>query len=318
MTEQDLSTMLRSHVSDEPPFADSGADFVVGRGRRLVRRRRMAVIAGGVAVCTLAAVLVVPLLAGSPTSSNRVIDPDIADALSAYDVAAMPRTMDGHARAILGASVPELGASDFAAFDAQFQRLPEQYWDKASGLFLGYDLDETHQISVLLNHEGSSAGGDPYRTCDRLITPGRQTGYRTVISDHLFFDCEMLTASGTDTAVVSTLEADTMKPRNDSLKGWRDQFSFVTEDAFASVPADELWFTRTVEVVKSGTFVTVVTERVKAPDEETARELLRVPVDDLAAIGLDPALVMPKPPPGENGCPQWTMPTVEVSCSGND
>lgn len=315
MTEQDLSTMIRSYVSDEPPFADGGADFVVDRGRRLRRRRHLVFGAAGFAACALAAVLAVPLMTGSATDRDRAIDPDIADALAAYDVATMPRTMDERARAILGPSVGELGAPDFVAFDAQFQRLPEQYWEKASGLFLRYDLDETHQISVLLNHAGSSAEGDPYRTCDRIVTPGRQPGSATVTNDDLFLDCAVLTEYGADTRVVSTLEADTMRPRNDSLKGWKDQFSVVTRNALASVPADELWFTRTVKVVRSDTFVTVVTEQVKAPDEETARELMRVPVDTLMALGLDPALVMPKPPPGENGCPQWTMPTMEVRCS---
>ena len=41
-----------------------------------------------------------------------------------------------------------------------------------------------------------------------------------------------------------------------------------------------------------------------------------MPPGDLAAIGLDQALVMPEPPPGDHGCPQWTMPTMDVSCAG--
>jgi hypothetical protein len=305
MTERDLSTLLRSHVADEPPFADGGAGAVVGRGRRLVRRRRMRVGAGGIVACTLVAVLALPHLVGSQGQSDRVVDPEVANALDDYDVTTMPQTMDESAREILGSSISDLGSPDFIAFDAQFQRLPYEYWDKASGLFVRYDVDETHQITVLLNYSRSAAEGDHYRTCDRdqrATTPS------------LYLDCSVLTAYGTDTPVVSTLEADTMRPRNESLTGWKDQFTVVPRDSLAAVPANELWFRRAVKVVKSGTFVTVVTEEVRAPDEATARDRLRVPVEDLVRIGLDPVLVIPKPPPGDDGCPQWTMPTTQVSC----
>lgn len=305
MTEPDLSTLLRSHVADEPPFADGGADAVVERGRRLVRRRHMGIGAVGIVACTLAAVLAAPHLVGPQRQSDRVVDPEIANTLDDYDVNTMPQTMDESARAILESSISDLGAADFIAYDAQFQRLPDEYWDKASGLFLRYDVDETHQITVLLNYSRSDAEGDHYRTCDR------DQGATAL---GLYLDCSVLTAYGTDTPVVSTLEADTMRPRNESLKGWKDQFTVVPRDSLPAVPADELWFRRVVQVVKSGMFVTVVTEEVRAPDEATARARMRVPVKDLVSIGLEPVMVIPKPPPGDDGCPQWTMPSTQVSC----
>ena len=302
MTDHDLATLLRRHVADEPPF-DAPAGVVLGRGRRAVRRTRAVIAVAGAAGLALAVALVVPPLAGGESGPDRVVDPVIAEAIDAYDVTTMPRTMDGRARAILETSVPDLGPAAFVAFDSQGQELPERYWPKASGLTVRYGDGTPHRLSVTLNHARGEAEGVADRYCDG----GLEGGW--------FIECRVERDAG-DATAISTLGAVRLdRPAGPGLQEWRDQFMAVAEDELASVPPDQLWFSRDVKVVKSETFVTYVSEMVQAPDLASARERFLVPVDDLVALGLDPVLVMPKPPPGENGCPQWTMPTMDVSCS---
>lgn len=304
MTDHDLATLLRHHVSDEPPF-DSGVEVVLGSGRRHVRRSRSAVAVLAVAGVALAAAVGVPSLLGDDGAArDRAVDTAVADAIASYDVTTMPRNMDEHARAILGPSVPDLGPARFIAFDSQGQKLPERYWPKASGLVTSYGDDTSHRVSITLSHSRSEAEGD----ADRYCSGGLDGGY--------YLECTVERTPDGDVAI-TTLAAQKIEwPAGRGLQNWRDGFMAVTADELASTPPDRLWFARTVKVVKSETFVTYVSELAQAPDLATARDRLVVPPEDLAAVGLDPALVMPEPPPGENGCPQWTMPTMDVSCSG--
>ena len=304
MTEHDLATMLRHHVADDPPFDDHAANAVLSRGRRNVRRTRLTIAAGGLAACVLATAVGAPYLTRSDTGPDRLTDPAVAKAIAAYDVTKMPATMDERARTVLKSSVPDLGEADFVAFDSQYQQLPEEYWDKASGLVVRYGLGTPHQVSVTVQHARGLAEGDANGFCDQVVAAG------------WYMECNVSTSADGDVAI-TTLGAESLRqPRGRGLQRWSDQFSAVTPEDLGSVPSDRLWFSRDVKVIKSDTFVTYVSEKVQAPDLATARDKLLVPVDDLESIGLDPALVMPKPPPGENGCPQWTMPTMEVSCTG--
>lgn len=303
MTDHDLATLLRHHVADEPPY-DQAADVVLSRGRRAVRRKRSAVALVGVAGLAFAALFAVPQWTGGGSGPDRVIDAAIAEAIDDYDVTTMPRTMDEHARAILETSMPDLGSADFVAFDDQGQKLPERYWPKASGLAVRYGENTTHRLSVTLNHSRGEAEGDPDRYCSEGLIGG------------WYLEC---TVESTEDGgvVITTLRAQTLEwPAGSGLQGWRDQFMAVTDDELGSTAPDRLWFSRDVKVIKSETFVTYVSEMVQAGDLTTAQQQLLVPPSDLAAVGLDPALVMPKPPQGENGCPQWTMPTMDVSCTG--
>ena len=303
MTDHDLATLLRHHVSDEPPF-DSGVEVVLGSGRRRVRRSRSAVALVAVAGVALAAAVGVPRVLGDDGATDRAVDGAIADAIDTYDVTTMPRTMDEHARTILETSVPDLGPARFVAFDDQRQKLPERYGPKASGLVVSYGDETPHRVTVTLSHARGEAEGD----ADRYCSGGLEGGF--------YLECTVERTPDGDVAI-TTLGAQKLEwPAGKGLQNWSDQFMAVTADEIASAPTDRLWFVRTVKVIKSETFVTYVSELAQAPDLVTGRELLAVPPGDLAAIGLDPALVMPKPPPGENGCPQWTMPTMDVSCSG--
>lgn len=302
MTDHDLATLLRRHVADEPAY-DQAADVVVSQGRRAVRRKRSGAALLGTAAMAFAAVFVVPQFTTGSSGPDRVIDPGIADAIEVYDVATMPRTMDEHARRILETSVPNLRPGDFVAFDSQTQKLPERYWPKASGLTVFYGQGTPHRLSVTLSHSRGEAEGDPDRYCGEGLTAG------------FYLECTVESTKDGD-VVITTLRAQTLEwPAGSGLQNWRDQFMAVPDDELGSTAPDRLWFSRDVKVIKSETFVTYVSETVQAPDLATAQEQLLVPPGDLAAIGLDRALVMPKPPPGDNGCPQWTMPTMDVSCA---
>lgn len=302
MTDHDLATLLRTHVSDEPPF-DTGVDMVLGAGRRRVRTSRSVTAVLAVAGVALAGAVGAPLVLGEDGARDPGVDQVIADAVDAYDVTTMPTTMDEHARAVLASSLPDLGPAHFVAFDSQSQKLPERYWPKASGLAVSYGDETPHRVSVTLSHARGEAEGD----ADRFCSDGLDGGF--------YLECSVERTPDGDVAI-TTLNALTLEwPAGKGLQNWRDQFMAVPADDIASTPPDRLWFARTAKVIKSETFVTYVAETVQAPDTATARDLLVVPPEDLAAIGLDPALVMPAPPPGENGCPQWTMPTMDVSCS---
>ncbi|WP_426244182.1 hypothetical protein [Nocardioides sp. LHG3406-4] len=305
MTEQDLATLVRDHVSyDEPAFQHSPVE-VVTRGRRVVRRRRVLAGLAGAAVLTVGAVAL-PQLRSEGPGTDRVIDPAITQALDAYDAAQMPRIMDDHARSVFSASVPDLGPAEFVAFDSQSQELPPRYWDRASGLAMQYGADSEHRLSLTVEHARSFAEGDP----DRYCAEGLDAGY--------YVECSVDRTPDGDVAI-TTLSAK--RPMRDSagLQAWNDNFMAVTADELPSIAPDRLWFSSDVKVIKSETFVTFTSETVRAPDLATARERLVVPTADLARIGLDPALVMPVPPRGERGCPQWTMPTKDmtVSCTAD-
>ena len=304
MTEHDLATLVRDHVSsDEPAFHHGSAD-VLARGRTVVRRRRGLAGTACVALLAAAAVAVPQLRSGEP-GDDRVVDPAITRALDSYDPLQMPRIMDDHARPVLGASVPDLGPAEFVAFDSQSQELPERHWKMASGLVTRYGADSEHRLSITLSHSRSEAEGDP----DAYCAEGLDAGY--------YLECTVDRTTGGDVAI-TTLGA--MRPMRDSsgLQAWQNDFMAVTGDEIGTLDPDRLWFSSDVKVIKSESFVTFTSEVVRAPDLATARERLVVPTADLATIGRDPALVMPTPPRGENGCPQWTMPAKdmgEVSCT---
>ena len=303
MTDHELATLIRQHVSDEPTYG-AAPEEVLRRGRQSVRRTRSMVALVGAAVVVLAGAVVVPQLRSDGPGAAQVVDPAIAASIADYDATTMPATMDARARAVLEGSLPDLGPAAFVAFDSQMQQLPERYWPRASGLMTRYGDDTSHRVVVTLSHARSEAEGDADRYCDN----GVDAGY--------YLECTVDRTDDGDTVITTLLASRLVRRAGDGLQDWQDQFMAVTTDDLQTTAPDRLWFSRDVKVIKSETFVTYVGERVQAPDLATARQRLVVPPGDLAAIGLDPALVMPEPPPGENGCPQWTMPTMDVSCTG--
>jgi len=298
MTDHDLAELLRDHVShDEPPTLL--AMPALASGRRRVRNRRLVTGGASLAVLALAAAVVVPRLGGSD-GPDSAMDPASAAALAAYDAHAMPELMDDHVRAVLERSVADLGPSTFGAMDSQAQDLPEEYWDKASSLAVSFGSD-THSYDVSISHARSEAEGDPERYCQDGLTEG------------YYLDCSVERTADGD-VIISKLWA--IKPQ--TLLGNDTGFSkVVRRDRLDDVPLDQLSFERSIKVIKSETLVTYVSERVAATDRDPATAAFSTPPADLVEIGTDPELVMPVPPPGENGCPAWSMPMDDttVSCS---
>lgn len=294
MTEHDLSTLVRAHAtSDEPPFA--GLEHVVARGRRTVRARRLTAGVGVAAVLALAGALVVPQLGASETGGTHSgVDAATQQVLDSYDAAKMPQVLEEASRAVFGRSVPELGAAVFFAGDGQRQEIPQEHYDKASSMSVSYGGDGERQLSVDLTHAGSEAEGDAQEYC----AEGLADGY------HL--ECTVdVRADGS--TVISQLWAIRDVGTSQSI--------LVKDSDLDTVDPDALWFEHIVQVTKSETFVTYVSETVKAPDKEAAAGLFEVPMRDLVELGTDPRLVIPHPPADpESGCPAWLLPGSNVTC----
>ena len=296
MTHHELAELLRDHVShDEPP--PPLPHPALSAGRRRLRARRLTTAGAVVAVLAVAGVVVGPRLDGD-SGPDRAVDPVSVAALQEYDAHRMPQLMDEHTRQVLTASVPDLGPSTFKALDSQAQRLPEQYWDKASTLSVKFGTDE-HAYAVTISHSRGEAEGDPERFCQNGLDEG------------FYLECTVDRTDAGD-VVIDLLWA--LKP----MTAGNSLGEVATRDELDDIPLEKLTFERLVKVIKSETLITYVSEDVQATDHDPASAAFVTPVEDLVAIGTDPELVMPEPPPGDNGCPQWSMPVEgqTVSCSG--
>ena len=296
MTHHELAELLRDHVSrDEPPAPRP--DTALTAGRRRLRARRLTAAGAAVAALAVAGVVVGPRLGGD-SGPDRAVDPISVTALQEYDAHRMPELMDDHVRQVLSASVPDLGPSTFKALDSQAQRLPEQYWDKASSLSVKFGGHE-HEYAVTISQSRGEAEGDPERYC------------RNGLAEGFYLECNVDRTDAGD-VVIDLLWALKPMTAGTSLGG------VATRDELDDIPIEKLTFERLVKVIKSETLITYVSEDVPATDHDPASAAFVTPVDDLVAIGIDPELVMPVPPPGENGCPEWTLPAAQggtdVSC----
>jgi hypothetical protein len=295
MTKHELSMLVRDHVSsDEPPFA--GPDDVIARGRRRVRGRRFAT--GGVAALVAAVAAGGVLLTGPGDRSDGhevTIDPATQQALEDYDARAMPELLDREARAVFSRHVDGLGPSEFEATDGNFESVPPEHYDKASGMSVAFGGDSEHQLRVDLGHARSEAEGDAQEYC----ADGLAEGY--------YLECSVDVVD--DAVLISKLWA--LRPFDERDDG--SMRALNTEQLAHTDPA-RLWFERDVKVIKSETFVTYTTERVKAPNQQVAEGLFQVPLADLAELATDPQLVIPHPPAGQNGCPAWMLHPEDTEC----
>ncbi len=315
MTHTDLTQILRDHVAaDEPAF---GLDpvRVSAAGARLRRRRRGWQAAVGTlavaAVTTTVLGLAGTLGGGADDGADGArLDPATVSALGDYDASRMPTLLDERAGGVLRGSVPDLGAGTFRATDDQGQRIPERYWDKASGMSIAYG-PLSHRYEVRLLHARSEAEGDARRICSDDLA----SGYA--------FRCTVTTSADGDT-VVSEVVA--VRALDEQMRGGGATWDALTRQELETgevLPGDpsqrpilpeEVHFVRSVEVVHSETFLTNVSETVQAPDLASADALWEVPVAAMTTIATDPVLVIPRPPIGEGGCP-WTLPGTGVTCS---
>jgi hypothetical protein len=281
MTEHDLSTLVRDHVSsDEPPFA--GPEGVIARGRRTVRTRRITAGVGVAAVLAVAGGLVVPRISGSDDGGDSTaIDPAIQRALDHYDAKAMPRILEDAAREALSPSVPDLGPVKFVAFSDDGLELDAGDYDRAGGMDVRFGGAQ-HSWSVELLH----AGGE-------VDAPDKEAQCAADLRAGYYLACDVMALPDGDVAVTRVTALYKAGPE----WGW----GALTSDEIALVPSDILWFERETEVMKSDTFLTRVNERVKAPSLAAAEDAFAVPVADQIALGSDPQLVIPVPDDNGDG-----------------
>lgn len=292
MTERDLSTLVRDHVTtDEPPFMLS-ADTVIGGGRRRVRvRRAVGAVACAAVVSTVGLVAVPGML--DDTSDGSGPDTAAQEALANYDPQEMARLLKERADGVLDAPYPAHPEGKVVVRDGDWVELPTEHWDKASGMSVSYGDDQAdHNISVSLYHSRGEAEGDAKRNCANDL----DAGYYLV--------CDVITTSDGE-VVVTRVSAK----RFAAGDGWY----VVPRDKIDDANPKNLWFDRQVESVHSATFLTTATETVKAADLETAEGLFRVPVSDFTGLVTDADLVMPPPPKGDNGC-DWMLNPGSTSC----
>jgi hypothetical protein len=313
MTDHDLATLVRAHVShDEPPFLLSPETSIALGRRTLVRRRARRGLAG--VLVAAAAVVAVPLVpwggsSGSGDGDRTGLDVATARALEHYDARSMPTLIDQHTRAALGDGLEGLGQAEFTAFDDQGQRLPVRYYDKASGMSVAFRGTGDRRVEVTLLHARSEAEGDARKNCAEDLAGG------------IDFSCTVTTSAAGD-PITTTVRAVRPMSKDVGGAGW----ALLTPDELSSGIADDtspggqgpidpadVYFVRRVESVHSDTFLTGAEETVHAPSLAAADKLWEVPVADLATVATDPALVIPKPPLGPGGCP-WTW-KMKVTCS---
>lgn len=297
MTERDLSTLVRDHVtSNEPPFALS-PDTAIGGGRRVVRRRRAIAGIACAAIVTTGAVVAAPMLADDRADSGKAIDPATQEALDNYDPQEMAKLLKERTDGVLDSSYPDHPEGKVWVGDGDGVQLPVEHWDKASGMSVSYGaVRADHSFSVNLLHSGAEAEGDANRVCADDLEEG------------IYLVCEVDTTAGGDVVVTRV-----------GAKRWAgDIWYSVTRDQIDDVNPENLWFDRTVKSVHSETFLTTARENVKAADLETAESLFQVPVSDLIDLATDPALVVPPPPMGDNGCPWMLHPEDKTCMSGPD
>lgn len=310
MTDSDLRTLVRDHVTrDEPPFLLSPATSVALGRRTLVRRRARRGLAGVLtAAAVVAAVPLLPWGGGPVDEPGGSVHPATADALEHYDASRMPGILDRQARAVLSRSVADLGPADFTASDDQGQDLPARYYDKASAMEVAFGGTSDRRWRVALMHARSEAEGDARKICAEDL----RSGYA--------FSCTVSTSEAGDTV---TTKVTAMRPLSKFGPGsWG---ALTREELRTGVPGqgnpsrkpidpEKVYFTRTVESVHSETFLTVAQEIVRAPDHATALELWQVPAEDLAELVSDPLLVIPEPPLGPNGC-GWMLHPDGIACA---
>jgi hypothetical protein len=293
LDDTDLATLLRQDVSATEPTHGLDTLVPVRLGRRRLRTRRLVSGAAAAVVVAVGTAVAVPLVSGDGSGPSRGVDPVSQSALDHYDAQQMPQLMDDHVRGVLERSVPDLGPVTFRAGDGNGSQLPPELYDKASGMSVTYG-DDAHYFSVDISHSGSEAEGDPSKYCPGGLREGYYLECSADVRDDgtiVFTRLEALQQSGT---VMSGRE---------TVPGW----GVVSEAGLSEVDPSELYFERSVKVIKSRTLITTVSERVHVPTIEAARAALLVPPADVVEIGTDPVLVMPEPPLDDSGCGPFVL-----------
>lgn len=296
MTDNDLRTLLREHVtSTEPPFTLRPDDAV--RGGRARRTRLRLGLAGAGLAAAAAVGVVIATLPGDPAPRGAgEVAPLTQQALENYDPEKMPALLDEHVRAAVEPYLP-LGKGDVAAYDDQLKELQPRGWPAAHAMDARYNWKSGHRVRVWLGHSRSEAEGNRERLCKEHTT-GPQA---------FLFVCEATTLDdGTVvTTEVAALYPDTTSPqgmwigltrenlRTNLLPEWAN--GLAGKKGPLELDRSKLFFSRSVEAVHSETFLTNAQEIVQARSYDEALAKFAVPEAVLTGIVTDPELVIPDP-----------------------
>lgn len=293
MTDQDLRTLLREHVTaDEPAFLLRAEDSVRPAARARRRRWTAGLVAAGVALGGVGVVVADRHGGAGDTVAHDRVDPRTTAALAAYDPAVLPALLDSEVRATLGDLLPD-GAVTVTATDDALEELPRSRWREASAVRGHWGGDGDRQVDVRLAHGRGEAEGDRERSC-AAATSG---------PDAILVDCDVTTLPDGSVAVTEVVAALAAPERSglrwitlarDDLRSGRTPLWSLRAGGGRFDP-DQVFFLRSVEVVHSETFLTNAQEIVRAPSYDVALDAFAVPVELLAAVATDPELVIPEP-----------------------
>lgn len=288
MTDHDIATLIREHISrDEPPFLLSpGAPIALGR-RTLLRRRARRGLAGVLVAAAMAAPLVPWNGSTGSRDDGHGVDATTVRTPAQYDGRRMPGVLEDQVRTALGHGLDGLGGTTFVAFDDRDKILPPRLYDKASGMSLGFGGRGDHRLEVTLRYAHSTTPADPQTTCSSDLAsgidvncvvatgPGGEPVTTTVSAAR--------PAAGGDWEVVHSDELRTGFTRADGLDGRHP------------LDRSQVYFFRTVEAARSTRLLVSAQEVVRAPDAAAAETLWQFPAADLEKLVTDPELVIPRP-----------------------
>ena len=286
LTDQQARDLL--HLAADTVPIGAASTSAVAMTVAVGRRRRWPVAAAAAAVVlVLGGGVVIRHIASEDAKPGPIVVPLTSEALRNYDPAAMPMLMDEAARAVFSRSFAGLPASQFKASGELDEALPVARYHQANSMEVLYTLPGQRELWLFLGHGRSYAEGDPEQIC----SGGRQSG--TDLS------CEVL-RFGDETAIVTVrATADGwMGPELGLVPGNRGDVNdrqTVPKADLDVVDPDALFFERTVKVVHSETFVSVVEEAVHVPNLDQAEQAFQVPVIDMVELATDPTMVIPEP-----------------------
>lgn len=276
MTERDLSTLLREHSRDgEPSFPPPHE--AISRGRRRLRRQRLAGVGAAAAVALTVGALAPQVTGGDRTAAPPVaVDPTTVVSEPpiphTYDAERMPELLEQRSRDAFGSQASGLGPASFSAYAESGAALEAGQYDRAAEMFLGYDSDPQHSWDLSLMYAGSEVEGPRGEERCRVE---RNLGGR----------CEVLTSPDGHTSEVLTR----------ALVHRHGVWKLVSLDRADSIDPDRLYFEREVELPKSDLFLVRVREVVRAPTLQQAEESFEVAPDTMVELAADPDLVLPLP-----------------------
>lgn len=277
MNDDETALLLTRHVrAAEPPFS-LDADIAIARGHRMRTSRRRRHVA-------LAAVGVLATYIGVTTGISGLDsarEPEFASpsVASNYDAEAMPQVMRHVVEERLGSSLQGLTERFEARPEGHGTPLAAGDYAQASSMQLSYSDGSERHLSISVAHAGSEAEGDPEKVCESL----RASSWAPAVPS-----CEVSEVDGHPVITQVTI-GDPLATTGRRLWG---MLPLARPEAVAA-EGPNLYFIRSVKVIRSATLVTSVREVVHAPTLAEAETRFTWSADELTALAGDPRLTIP-------------------------